>query len=181
MKHLILILVITGLFLFKTTAILAENVSGQSATLVSRAENTNSLLNKKLAIKIVLKKYDSPLVDEVDSFIQACEKYDLDCYLLPSIAGLESTFGRYILANSYNPFGWGGGRIVFANWSEGIESVAKGLKENYLNRGALTVNQIGRIYSESPTWAPRVSWFIKQFENEELKLSLLSREFPVKL
>ncbi|KKQ01415.1 MAG: hypothetical protein US11_C0009G0027 [Candidatus Roizmanbacteria bacterium GW2011_GWA2_36_23] len=69
----------------------------------------NSLFVKKLAMKRILEKYNSPLKDEVDSFISACQKYDLDCFLLPSISGLESTFGKFILPASHNPFGWGGG------------------------------------------------------------------------
>jgi len=134
----------------------------------------NSLFVKKLAMKRILEKYNSPLKDEVDSFISACQKYDLDCFLLPSISGLESTFGKFILPASHNPFGWGGGYIMFGNWGEGIEAVAKGLRNNYINKGALDIYQIGRIYSESPTWSPRILYFMNEFNKEEQNILLFS-------
>ncbi len=135
----------------------------------------------KTVIESVLKRYDSPLAGESESFVKTCIKYQIDCYLLPSIAGLESTFGKFIYPNSYNPFGWDRGYMMFSDWSEGIDTVAKGLKKGYLNKGATTVDTIGPIYSESPTWAIRVNFFVSQFEKEEKKLSLLSNEFPVQL
>ena len=100
---------------------------------------------------------------------------------MPSIAGLESTFGKFIWPNSYNAFGWARGFMMFENWADGIDTVAKGLRNGYLDKGALTVEDIGPIYSESPTWAIRVNFFIKQFEKEEEKITLLSNQFPVQL
>jgi hypothetical protein len=166
---------------------MAENIAGNSAFLA-----TDSLMAKrgldrsqnermKIAIDNVLKKYQSPMITESDAFITACQKYQLNCYLLPSIAGLESTFGRFIYPDSFNAFGWGRGYMKFNNWEDAIDTVAKGLKKDYVGRGAESINEIGPIYSESPTWAIRVSWFMSQFEKEEQKLSLLSTDFPVQL
>ena len=119
--------------------------------------------------------------DESESFVKACIKYQINCYLLPSIAGLESTFGKFIYPNSFNPFGWGRGYMMFDNWAQAIETVAKGIYNDYVKKGAQTVEEIGLIYSESPTWAVRVNFFINQFEKEEEKLTLLSDQFPVEL
>ena len=166
---------------------MAEKLAGNSAELSLSAkidkkeQDSLNLKRKELAIKSVLSRYNSPMVGSERSFIEACSRYNLDCYLLPSIAGLESTFGRFIWPDSYNPFGWGRGYLMFAGWSESIAAVAKGLRENYVNKGAENVYTIGRIYSESPTWAARISWFMAEFEKEEKKLSLLSTEIPVKL
>ncbi|NCO88437.1 hypothetical protein COY88_01055 [Candidatus Roizmanbacteria bacterium CG_4_10_14_0_8_um_filter_35_28] len=181
MNKLIITIVLIGLFLFLVPPVLAENISGQSASLTYKTENSITNYKKKLAIEAVLKKYRSPLVNQVDSFLQTCEKYQLDCYLLPAIAGLESTFGRFIWPNSYNPFGWGRGYLMFESWPESINAVAKGLRDNYVKKGAVDVYAIGPIYSESPTWAARVTRFINEFEKEETKLTLLSSEFPVEL
>lgn len=187
MKNLIISLIITGLFFFKGGTVMAEKQSGNSAELSlsikidKKEQDSLNLKRKVLAIKSVLNRYNSPMVGSEQSFIEACEKYDLDCYLLPSIAGLESTFGRFIWPNSYNPFGWGRGYLMFKSWSESIDAVAKGLRDNYVNKGAENVYTIGRIYSESPTWATRVSWLMIEFEKEEEKLSLFSSNFPVKL
>lgn len=153
-----------------------EKLSGESAKITvesntgKTAGQTNILLIKKTVIKKILNKYNSPLAASTDGFIDACVTYELDCYLLPSIAGLESTFGKFIYPQSYNPFGWARGYMMFSRWEEGIQTVAKGLRERYVNRGAQTTAQIGRIYSESPTWANRVDFLKKQFYNEEEKM-----------
>jgi len=134
-----------------------------------------------MAISQVLTRYNSPLLDQIDSFINSCTNYNLDCYLLPSITGLESSFGQYTYPGSHNPFGWGGGYIMFETWDKAINAVAKGLRENYINKGAETVEEIGPIYAESPTWAVRVQFFKNQFEQEEKQVSLLLGKNSVEL
>jgi len=115
----------------------------------------------------VLKRYDAPLLSEVDSFLEACEKYNLDCYLLPAISGVESTFGRFLIPGTYNSFGWGRGVIAFTSFNQTIMTVGKGLRENYIDKGADTVDKIGRIYCEGDTWSGKVKFFMNKFEEEE--------------
>jgi len=188
MKKIILFIILTGLFFWLgATQARASQIAGQSAvlatnpTMLQKDIENMQLQKQKIAIKNILDKYDSPMKNEVDSFMLACQKYSLDCYLLPSIAGLESTFGRFIYPNSNNPFGWGRGLIVFENWSQAIDTVASGLRNNYINHGASTIDQIGSIYCEGNTWAGKIKWFMKQFEQEEEKISLFNSNFPVKL
>jgi len=133
---------------------------------LARDKENEDYLKKELAIKNYLEKNDSPMVESTRSFIKACRKYNIDCFLLPSIAGLESTFGKFILPGSYNPFGWDRGYMTFKDWDEAIMTVAEGLKNHYVYKGAETVEEIGPIYSESPTWAPRVNFFINKFNQE---------------
>ena len=165
----------------------AEIIAGASAPLVYNSFIRNSDIEEirqkkvKTAIENVLKRYDSPMAEASESFVKTCIKYKIDCYLLPSIAGLESTFGKFVWPNSHNAFGWARGFMMFDSWAEGIDTVGAGLRKGYLNKGALTVEDIGPIYSESPTWAIRVNYFINQFEREEEKMSLLSDQLPVKL
>lgn len=175
-------------YLYFAGGVQAVNMAGSSAQLLveskmSEADRAEFIYQrKKLAIKIILERYNSPMIGEEDTFIQTCRKYSLDCYLLPSIAGLESTFGRFIWPGSFNPFGWGRGYIMFSSWKEGIDKVGKGLRENYIDKNGLTtVDGIGIIYSESPTWAQRVNYFIDLMRKEEEKLSLISANFPVEL
>jgi len=178
-----IILFLTIIFL-SAKSVSAENAAGASAKLSYNQSTNNSTLNftiKKVTIKRVLERYSSPLSDATDAFIQSCKDYDLDCYLLPSISGLESTFGKFILPDSYNPFGWGGGYIMFDKWDDSIDTVGKGLRENYINKGANSVERIAPIYSESPTWSPRVRFFMAQFEKEEAKVRLLLDQNTVKL
>lgn len=156
----------------------AQTTSEQSAKFI---DNKNSQFyndNKHLFIKAktienILVKYQSPLVNHVNQFVYVCQKYQIDCYLLPSISGLESTFGRFIYPESFNPFGWGGGYIMFKDWNESIETVGRELRETYINKGADTVEKIGIIYSESPTWSQRVKFLINIFVNEEERLKYL--------
>jgi len=158
----------------------AEFMAGNSAIInYTKLHNkeyktTQELFIKKMAIKNYIRKYSAPLADETDAFIKACIEYELDCYLLPAISGIESSFGLYLLPGTFNPFGWGRGDIPFSSFSEAIMTVGKGLKENYINKGATTVEQIGRIYCEGNTWAGKVSYFMNQLEKEEKNLLLLS-------
>lgn len=170
-----IILFVIGLIIFLSTAtgVRATFVAGNSAAFnyttfnSKEAKRSNELMIKKIVIKKILEKYNSPLVNDVDAFISTCYKYELDCYLLPSISGIESTFGKFIYPGSFNPFGWGGGMIMFGSYSESIETVGKGLRENYINRGAETIEQIGRIYCTGNTWAGKVMFFMNQFNKEE--------------
>lgn len=164
-------------FLFSVKLVHASTIAENSAQIFNSINNKDhqlvpSSFYKKLAIKKILEKYNSPLIVSIDQFINTCNSYSLDCYLLPAIAGLESFFGRFVYPNSYNPFGWGGGYIMFNNWNESIEIVGKIIKINYINRGLDSVDKIGILYSESPTWSTRIKWFIKQFEKEEDKIRL---------
>lgn len=172
------------IFFLSAKNVSAEIAAGASARLSYNQSTNNSTLNftiKKVTIKRVLDRYSSPLSEAADAFIQSCKGYDLDCYLLPAISGLESTFGKFILPNSYNPFGWGGGYIMFDKWDDSIDAVGKGLRQNYINKGADSVEKIAPIYSESLTWSPQVRYFMLQFEKEEAKVRLLLDQNTVKL
>ncbi len=156
----------------------ADRVAGDSAgmgiplgvPLVNRVSYKNIVTEntkEKKAVARVLAKYQSPMAQSLDSFFQVCDSNELDCYLLPSIAGLESGFGKYVLAGSYNPFGWGGGYIRFGSWNEAISTVGTGLRQNYIGSGAQNIEQIGSKYAESPTWAVRVRRYMAEFQAQE--------------
>jgi hypothetical protein len=179
-------MVTVALFLPAITAVItpvhAELVAGTSAKINytqfsnKEYEYSQDLFIKRMAIKNFLLKYNAPLATETDAFIKACTQYDLDCYLLPAISGVESSFGRYLKPGTYNPFGWGQGNIPFPSFSEAILAVGKGLRENYIDKGATSVDQIGRIYCEGNTWAGKVIYFMNQFQKEEKNLLLLSSD-----
>ncbi|MDA1317081.1 MAG: hypothetical protein O3B87_03590 [bacterium] len=167
-KQLVALLLIV-LFIFVTPAS-AVSEAGSSARL-EQSENEQKQIDdyaqymtKKLTIVRVLKANNSHLVSEVDAFMEACITYELDCYLLPSITGLESSYGKFYAPDTYNPFGWGGGYIVFDSWADGIMTVGKGLRDGYVDQGLLTIEQIGPRYAESPTWAVRVRSISNTFE-----------------
>lgn len=113
-----------------------------------------------------LASYDSPLANYAPVFVEKASRYNLDWKLIPAITGVESTFGKAIPFNSYNAYGWANGEYSFKSWGESIEVVAKTLRENYVNRGADTVEKIAPIYAPpSQTWAGKVLYFMDKIEN----------------
>lgn len=123
-------------------------------------------------IEEFFKSYKSPLASYSKNFVEVADKYNLNWRLLPAIAMQESVGGKKIIKNSYNPFGYGiYDKLVtrFNSWDEAIETVGKGLKENYLNKGLKTPYQIMTKYTPSSVskgnaWAKAVSSFIAQLQ-----------------
>ena len=178
----IIVLILFALFLSAGSVSAADRHAGQSATMATtpRVQESDakvdvvSLAAKRRAIQSVLAQYNSPMEESVDAFLHACVKYDLDCYLLPAIAGLESGFGRQTWPGSHNPFGWGGGHIMFDSCEDGIDAVARGLAENYIAQGHTSIESIGSKYAASETWAVRVHGFMDRFAASEGSLALHS-------
>lgn len=121
---------------------------------------------KAEVLSAYLSKHNSPMTDSAQDFIDAAKTYDLDWRLLPSIAGVESTFGKNT-PGGYNAYGWGvygTNRIYFKSWRDGMFTVAKGLRENYLNRGLTNPHSINIVYAASPNWGGKVSYFMNDLE-----------------
>ena len=150
-----------------------------TATISSKSQSDINI--KRKVMYEMLTGYNSPLAGEVDTFIDVCTKYDIDCYLLPSITGVESTFGKFLLPGSYNPFGWGGGTIMFQSWEDGIHAVGRGLSENYYAKGANTIDTIAPIYAGSSTWAQKVTYFHNRFTALEDEKRLYFSKLEVEL
>lgn len=189
-NKLIFVSLAIAFLLYSPAPSMASGIGGQSALLVKSKESKIKQISaqkevnfslKKNVIKKVLQRYNSPLTDSTDAFIETCQKYNLDCYLLPSIAGLESYFGTQLMPGSHNPFGWGRGLIYFDSWEAGIYTVGNGLRENYINKGAETVEEIGAIYCEGNTWAGKVRSIMKTFQQEEQKQELYFNNNTVEL
>jgi hypothetical protein len=123
-------------------------------------------------LQAFLETYDSPLAESAQHFISEADRLHLDWKLVPAIAGVESTFGKHIPTNSYNGYGWGvftgqNDGIHFKDWNDGITKVSEGLRYNYLDKGAQTIEQIGHIYAASPAWSWKVRYFIQKIEDFE--------------
>lgn len=125
---------------------------------------------KVLRLQKFLKSHNSPMTDNAQDFIEAAEQYNLDWKLVPSIAGVESTFGKFLIPNSYNAYGWGGGTIHFESWRDGIYTVSKGLSEKYAARGLITPYQIQPVYAPpSHTWGGKVTFFMAKIDSTTLE------------
>ena len=121
-------------------------------------------INRVKILSDFFKSFDGPLEPYSAAFVRIADKYELDYRLLPSIACLESSCGKFYIKNSNNPFGWGiyGNTVTsFKTVEECIEAVAKGLSTNYVAKGYETVEEIAVIYnpSNSVKWAGNVRYF----------------------
>lgn len=116
------------------------------------------------------KNYKTPLSEYASTFIQVADKYKLDYRLLPAISMQESNGGKRVINNSHNPFGYGiyGSKVTkFSSWEEAIETVGKGLRENYLDEGLVTPEQIMAKYTPPSIglggpWAKGVRSFMEE-------------------
>ena len=132
--------------------------------------NDATIKDKRVAVlKAFLRQHDSPLYDQADFIVKVSDQYELDYRLLPAIAMQESTACKAIPVNSFNCWGWGiyGTTVTrFASYQEGIDTVAKGLKTNYIDRGLKTPEEIMRKYTPSSngSWALGVNTFVDVLE-----------------
>lgn len=153
--------------------------AGPSATPSSRSIRQPD--NRARKLKTYLVAHSSPLAPYADVFIARADEYGLDWRLVASISGVESTFGKKIPVNSYNAYGWNGGKFYFRNWEDGIETVSRTLATKYAARGANTVWEIGPIYAPpSKTWAGKVAYFMEKIEEgPKVKNAALALELAI--
>lgn len=116
-----------------------------------------------------LSRYESPLIPYADYIVQKSDEYGIDFRLPVAIARQESALCRFIPEGTYNCWGWGvhsKGTLGFETWEAGIETVIKGLKEDYLDRGLVTPEEIMTRYTplSSGSWAEAVNFFISEME-----------------
>lgn len=107
-------------------------------------------------------KYNSPFEYHAQDFIDAADYFGVDWMLVPSISGVESTFGKRTYG--YNAWGWGiygDNRLNFSSWRNGIFTVTGGLKENYINKGLTDPYSMNKKYASSKSWGWKVDFFMK--------------------
>ena len=122
------------------------------------------------ALKTFFDQAKSPLKANAETFVDTADKYNLDYKLLPAIACMESSCGKNLIEGSYNPFGWGiYGRnaVYFKSYDEAIETVAKGIKEKYLEKGFNTPEKIAPIYTPPNyvNWRNGVTYFMNKIDS----------------
>ncbi len=169
MKKLLGSIIIAIVFLLATMPVSANGllVAEASAHPNYPLENKDDRVTK---LKAYLETHNSPLADSAGHFVAEADRLNMDWKLVAAIAGVESTFGKHIPANSYNGWGWAiftgqkDGKH-FADWNDGITTVSEGLRFNYMDKGLTTLDQIGRRYAASPTWSTKVRFFLQKIED----------------
>lgn len=165
--------IVFSLIVYKGEVFAVEKVAGDSGKLaIGQTDNSKrEKLAKIRKVKYFLEGYNSPLAGSADVFVEKAEEYNVDWKLVIAIAGVESTFGKRVPANSYNAWGWGiptgaSYGIGFADWKDGINTVSLGLSEKYFARGLADVHAIGAVYAPpSRTWAGNVSFFMEKLDS----------------
>lgn len=163
MKHILAFTAFIALLAFAFTGqVSAATEADGTASLLAHASDKDTRATK---LGTYLAAHDSPLAAVASHFVAEADRLNIDWKLVPAIAGLESTFGKQIPTYSYNAWGWGvftgkQSGVYFKDWKDGITKVSEGLKYNYIEKGAVTIDQIGRIYAASPTWAYRVRYLM---------------------
>ncbi len=144
----------------------ATSVAGEvSSTVLKTQVETRQLDPRAKVLANYFKKYNSPLENQAQDFIDASDKYGVDWKLVPAISGVESTFGK----NSYGFNGWGWGiygdqALGFRSWRDGIYTVTGGLKTGYIDKGLTDPYSMNRVYAVSPTWGARVTNFMNDLD-----------------
>jgi hypothetical protein len=149
-------------FLVNPAALKAESFEvGQSAVPKFRQVDEAKFDYREYTLRKFLAKNNSPLTPYSSDFIRTADYYGIDWRMVPAISGVESTFGKRIPRNSYNAYGWANGRYQFKSWPESIDLVSKTLKTKYIDKGAVSINKIARIYAPpSNTWGRNVKFFV---------------------
>lgn len=181
---LYLFLNVLNLFLIDKTYVYAKNRQQIGSILgeisqFSASYNNNSSGNYEAEIQVAdgrvanlksfFRKHNSSLYDYADKIVEVSDKYQFDYRLLPAIAMQESNLCRVIPDNSHNCWGWGiyGTTVTkFDSYDDAIETVAKGIKKNYIDQGLVTASAIMKKYTppSQGSWAYGVNTFLKALE-----------------
>lgn len=120
-------------------------------------------------LKYFFRKYESVLYDQSEFIVKMADQYKLDYRLIPAIAMQESNLCKYIYEGSHNCWGWGiyGNKVTrFESYNEAIETISRGIKKNYIDKGLTTPEAIMRKYTppSDGSWAFGVNTFLKMIE-----------------
>lgn len=120
-------------------------------------------------VRQYLESYNSPLTPLSDLIVSTADKYSLDYRLITAIAQKESSLCKLIPPGSFNCWGWGihsEGTLGFSSFEEGIEIVSKGLRENYLDKGYSSIEDIMGKYTplSNGSWATGVNDFMTEMQ-----------------
>ncbi len=129
--------------------------------------NTNDI--RVANLKFFFRKYNSVLYDNAETFVKYADQNQFDYRLLPAIAMQESNLCKYVYEGSHNCWGWGiyGNKVTrFDSYDEAIDTISRGIKKYYIDKGLTTPEDIMRKYTppSDGSWAYGVNTFLKIIE-----------------
>ncbi len=142
-------------------------VLGTSDAQITGADGKAAIIQQYLA------RHRSPLAPYAQKLVDEAEKYGLDWRLTTAICMQESNCGKNIPTDSHNAWGWAIHSTYtkyFETWEKAIETVTKGLKTDYIDRGLVTPQQIMTRYCplsipKGGTWATAVEYIMWELGN----------------
>lgn len=156
--------------------VLSANTSLSGQLYAALPQNIGSLSSsvetddaRPVIIDQYLEKHNSPMAPYADFLFQMSEKYGLDYRLMIAIAQCESNLCKKSPPGSYNCWGFENGATRFLSWTQAIEQVAKTLKEDYIDQGLVTPEEIMVKYAppsveKGGPWARCVEQFFKELQ-----------------
>lgn len=148
----------------KQEALRQAQIQQQMASRMNRTTtpsyNTGTAGDVKMALTIdlYLQEKGSPMVGYGATFVSAGKIFGVDPYLVVSIAGKESSWGKDCF-RPYNAWGWGDS--TWASWTDGINNYTRSLGEEYIAKGITEIPRIAPIYCPPNyvSWANDVTLF----------------------
>ncbi len=122
---------------------------------------------RAVLVRNYLERYDSPLAAHAEYIIKMADEYEIDFRLITAIAQQESNLCKIIPEGTFNCWGWGihsQGTLGFTSYEEGIRTVTRGLKKDYINEGLIAPEQIMQKYTplSNGSWAFGVRLFMEE-------------------
>ena len=175
---------------------LTETVVGQNEvsiieTLVSKLDDTFDSVApierdecaEKIDSYFTTKKV--PLAGYGKVFSEAARSEGLpSCYLVASIAMIESTGGKFHPEGTFNAWGWGNGNIPFQSYEDAIKKITRHLAGNdektdqyYAGKDLIGILNMYNPPTVAPFYVKKVTGVIKAMENQNIdtKLTLNTR------
>jgi hypothetical protein len=147
-------------FLPGMAAVMAMAAVGVQGQTPAASQNACAADSRCEALVKFFKRYGSPLAPHAWEFVRAADRHGLDWRLLPGLAMVETTGGKY--ARNANVFGWNSGRTDFASIPAGIRHVAAQLANSKLYRGKDLQGILKQYNPARSTYAIRVMRFIDE-------------------
>ena len=111
----------------------------------------------------------TPLESYSSYIVEVSDKYGIDYRLIPSIAMKETGGGRTTKEDTFNAWGFENGRTRWGSWEEAIDTVARTLKNRYINRGLTTPDLMMPVYAPPAMengggWAVAINSYFHRME-----------------
>ena len=127
---------------------------------------------RAIILQKYLRRFRSPLEPHSQQIVEISDKYSLDYRLLVAIAQQESNLCKKIPDNSHNCWGFGiyGDKVTrFDGFPEALDTVARVLKRDYIDKGLDTPEKIMAKYTPPSVviggpWAAGVNQFLYELE-----------------